>query len=215
MTDKLIKVLKEGSATVPFELIKSYKKINLTEQELIFIIYILNTNNMFNPKEISNNLNINVAECLKLVESLSDKDIINIKTVKNNGITEEIIDTENLYKKIAYLYIEENNSEKDDKNKSTDIYSEFEQEFGRTLSPIEYELIGSWRDINSDEIITLALKEAVYNGVNNLRYIDKILHEWNKKGLKTKEAIMKNKMTFVNKRVEKKELFDYDWLNEE
>ena len=96
-----------------------------------------------------------------------------------------------------------------------DIYSEFEQEFGRTLSPIEYELIGSWRDINSDEIITLALKEAVYNGVNNLRYIDKILHEWNKKGLKTKEAIMKDKMTFANKKVEKKELFDYDWLNEE
>ena len=154
-----------------------------------------------------------MTECLQLIESLSDKDIINIKTVKNNGITEEIIDTENLYKKIAYLYIE--NDSVDTENKSMDIYSEFEQEFGRTLSPIEYELIGSWRDINSDEIITLALKEAVYNGVNNLRYIDKILHEWNKKGLKTKEAIMKDKMTFANKKVEKKELFDYDWLNEE
>lgn len=213
MTDKLIKVLKEGNAVVPFELIKSYKKINLTEQELIFIIYILNTNKMFNPKEISDNLNIKMNECLQLIESLSDKDIINIKTVKNNGITEEIIDTENLYKKIAYLYIE--NDSVDSENKSMDIYSEFEQEFGRTLSPIEYELIGSWRDINSDEIITLALKEAVYNGVNNLRYIDKILHEWNKKGLKTKEAIMKDKMTFANKKVEKKELFDYDWLNEE
>lgn len=213
MTDKLIKVLKEGNAVVPFELIKSYKKINLTEQELIFIIYILNTNKMFNPKEISDNLNIKMTECLQLIESLSDKDIINIKTIKNNGITEEIIDTENLYKKIAYLYIE--NDSVDSENKSMDIYSEFEQEFGRTLSPIEYELIGSWRDINSDEIITLALKEAVYNGVNNLRYIDKILHEWNKKGLKTKEAIMKDKMTFANKKVEKKELFDYDWLNEE
>ena len=79
MTDKLIKVLKEGNAVVPFELIKSYKKINLTEQELIFIIYILNTNKMFNPKEISDNLNIEMTECLQLIESLSDKDIINIK----------------------------------------------------------------------------------------------------------------------------------------
>ena len=79
MTDKLIKVLKEGNAVVPFELIKSYKKINLTEQELIFIIYILNTNKMFNPKEISDNLNIKMTECLQLIESLSDKDIINIK----------------------------------------------------------------------------------------------------------------------------------------
>ena len=126
---------------------------------------------------------------------------------------EEIIDIDNLYKKLALTII--NEEEKQDNNdKKINIYSEFEKEFGRTLSPIEYELIGSWGEVNSEEIIELALKEAVYNGVTNLRYIDKILHEWNRKGFKTKEDIQKDKASFSNKKIEKKELFDYDWLNE-
>ena len=46
-----------------------------------------------------------------------------------------------------------------------------------------------------------------------MNYIKKLTDE--DFNLKTKEAIMKDKMTFANKKVEKKELFDYDWLNEE
>lgn len=212
MTDKLINVLKRGSATIPFELLCNYKKMGITDQEFIFIIYILNSSNKFNPNEISNNLNIKLNECLMIIESLSEKDIINIKTIKNNGITEEIIEIVNLYKVLAYSII---NSDNNNVEKDSDIYSQFESEFGRTLSPIEYELIGSWMESNNEEIIVLALKEAVYNGVNNLRYIDKILHEWNRKGLKTKEDVEKDRKNFSSKKVEKKELFDYDWLNEE
>ena len=60
----------------------------------------------------------------------------------------------------------------------------------------------------------MALKEAVFNGVSNLRYIDKILYEWKKKGLNSKEDVENNRLQFQQKKVEKKELFDYDWLNE-
>ena len=59
----------------------------------------------------------------------------------------------------------------------------------------------------------MALKEAVYNGVTNLRYIDKILYEWKKKGIKSKEDIEKERANF-KKKSSKGEVFDYDWLNE-
>ena len=52
-----------------------------------------------------------------------------------------------------------------------------------------------------------ALKEAVLNGVNNLKYIDKILFEWKKKGYKK-----------VNNKKEDESLVslpDYNWLDEE
>ena len=50
---------------------------------------------------------------------------------------------------------------------------------------MEYEIINAWLEKSySEEMIIGALKEAVYNGVNNLRYIDKILYEWSKKGFK-------------------------------
>ena len=96
----------------------------------------------------------------------------------------------------------------------TTIYDKFEKEFGRTLSPMEFEIIGAWIDNNyTEELILLALKEAVYNGASNLRYLDKILSEWRKNGIKTENDIKIEKERRI-KQPPKKEVFDYDWLNE-
>lgn len=60
------------------------------------------------------------------------------------------------------------------------VYSQFEQEFGRLLSPMEKEIINDWKKTRSDDLIIQALKQSVYNGVTkSLRYIDKILQRWN------------------------------------
>ncbi|MHA6483938.1 DnaD domain protein [Paenibacillus sp. strain BS8-2] len=66
------------------------------------------------------------------------------------------------------------------KQPSTDLFSTFEQEFGRLLSPYECETISGWidQDRYTEEIILFALKEAVFAGKLNLRYIDRILIEW-------------------------------------
>ena len=106
-------------------------------------------------------------------------------------------------------------TEVEEKNESN-LYSVFETEFGRTLSPMEFEIINGWVDNGySEELIKLALKEATYNGVSNLRYIDKIIFEWGKKGIKNKEDVENNRKQFKNNNVNKnKELFDYDWLND-
>ena len=66
----------------------------------------------------------------------------------------------------------------------------------------------------NEEIIKEALKEATYNGVSNLRYIDKIIYEWNKKGYKTIDDV-RNKNS--KKEVEEKKdnyFFEYNWLDE-
>ena len=67
----------------------------------------------------------------------------------------------------------------DNKDEETsNIYSIFEKELNRTLSPIEYELINGWLECGyKEEIIISGLREAVFSGVNNFRYIDKILSE--------------------------------------
>ena len=82
---------------------------------------------------------------------------------------------------------------------------------------MEYEYINGWlaKDY-SEEIISLALKEAVYNGVSSLRYIDKILFEWKKKGVKTKEDVLRMQKRYRSKDVAKvdQEVFSYDWLND-
>ena len=80
---------------------------------------------------------------------------------------------------------------------------------------MEYEIIKGWlNDKFSEELIIAALKEAVYNGATNLRYIDKVLYEWNRKGYKSINDINNR----YNEDNYNENLFDtsilkFDWLN--
>lgn len=214
--NKVIDLLK-NNICIPKILLSNYKDLKINEKELIVLIYMLNDNsNLFNPGKISEELNLKLPEVLEIIEKLNNADLITINTEKNNGVLEEIVDLSNFYKKLAYLIVNKEKVESVNEDKQTNIYDDFEREFGRTLSPIEYELISGWLENEfSEEIILCALKEAVFNGVSNLRYIDKILYEWKKKGINTKEAVLKDKQNFKKNSSKKTEMFDYDWLNEE
>ena len=210
MVEKISNIIKENYV-VPKILLSNYTKLKIDEKSLIILIYLINNDAAFNPKSISEDLGMSLPDILMAIDTLSSNDIISIDLKNINGIREEYINLDNLYTKLAYFVI----NEEEVSTKKTNIYDVFESEFARTLSPIEYELINGWMDAGfNEEVIILALKEAVYNGVNNLRYIDKILYEWKKKGLNSKEAVLNNKTNFENNKTEKKELFDYDWLNE-
>lgn len=208
MVEKVINLIKEKDITFPRLLLLHYKDIKLDDLELIMLIYILNNSLEFNPKKISEDLKLTLQEVLMKIDSLSNKDILKIEIKKVNNIRQEFININSLYNKLSYFVINEEVKEE------TNIYDTFEKEFGRTLSPMEYEIINGWlNDGMNEEIVIQALKEATYNGVSNLRYIDKILYEWKNKGLTTKQKIEQNRMNFNKK--EKKELFDYNWLEDE
>lgn len=207
MVEKLENIIKERDIIISSILFKNYKKLNITDQEFIILIYLMNDKE-FNPKKISEDLNLKMPEVLTIIDSLSSKDVIKVELRKINNIREEFITFDNLYNKLTCLMV--NNTQEE---KSNNIFDIFEKEFGRTLSPMEYQIINGWLDDKMDEeVVIMALKEATYNGVSNLRYIDKILYEWRNKGLNTKELIEQNKMNFNKK--EKKELFDYNWLDD-
>ena len=210
--EEIMELLKGGDYHLPKILLSNYKKLDITEQELVVIIYLINLDNLiYNPKAISNDLNIKMANVLELISNLTDKGILSVDIVKANKISSEVINLNLLYEKLAFLLIKKDTKEK----KPVGLYETFESELGRGLTPMEYEIINGWLGIEySEEIIICALKEAIYNGVTNFRYIDRILFEWHKKGIKNKEDVEKNKKEF-KKDKSNKELFDYDWLNED
>lgn len=193
---------------IPNYLVKYYKKFDLDINEFIMLIYFLNSNEklIFDNKKISNDLFMKQNEVLEIINSLIEKQYISIEMNKSNGIIEEYISLDLFFKKINACLIEN-----DTNDNSSDIYSKFEKEFGRTLSPVEYETISKWIENNIPlNLIEAALKEAILNGVNSIRYIDKILFEWNKKGYKDSTDIIRknNKEEYIE------EIYDYDWLNE-
>lgn len=207
MLDKVINLIKQEPLVIPKILLNNYRSLNITELELVVLIYLLNNKGSFNPKFISSELNLDLKEFMQVISNLTDKGLIKIEIDKK--LKEEYINIDELYHKLAFKVINE------EQEISSDIYSKIENEFGRTLSPMEYEIINGWvSEKFSNEIIIEALKEATFNGVSNLRYIDKILYEWKKKGIKNPSDIR----TFQNKHREKKEsieIFDYDWLEGE
>lgn len=208
--NQIIELLKSNNYQIPKELLFNYKKLNITDSEFIVIIYLINQiSNIYNPKQISNDLKIDLNTVLEIINSLCEKNIIKIEMKTVNNIRGEVVNLDLLYEKVAFSL-----NQVEDKEESN-IYSVFETEFGRTLSPMEFEIINGWIDAKySEELIKLALKEATYNGVSNLRYIDKIIYEWGKKGIKTKADVEKNRKQFNNSASKNKKLFDYDWLND-
>ncbi|HIU22128.1 MAG TPA: DnaD domain protein [Candidatus Fimihabitans intestinipullorum] len=211
MLEKIMHILEHGTYQIPSLLITNYKELKLSDIEFITLIYLMNTDSMFAPKEIGNTLHLSLEEVLETISSLEAKGFIKIEMKKRREVREEHINLEGIYQKLAFSYVEEPK----EKEAAPNLFTTFETEFARPLSPIEYELINGWKENDfSDELITLALKEAVYNGVTNLRYIDKILYEWKKKGIRTKEQVEQSRVAFKSKKEEKQELFDYDWLDD-
>lgn len=213
MMEKVLCLLKEKPMFIPRILFHHYKEFQLDEKELLVLIYLLNEEDTtFNPKKISDDTGYSLDEVLELINTIVSKDCLSFSIIKNGNKSEEHLNFTELYKKLAFLIV---NGKQEKKEVHTNIFDLFEQEFGRTLTSMEYEIINGWLDGEfSEELVILALKEAVYNGVSNLRYIDKILYEWKRKGLKTKEDVEKDKENFQTHKKETTKLFDYDWLNE-
>ncbi len=207
--DKILELLKGGSICVPKIFFTHYKNLEINDKEFIVLMYLMNYNGGFNPKYIGSELGISFKEILELINDLCEKGFIEIEVRDIRGMKEEYISLNKLYEKLAFLVL---NQEKED-SKPNNLFSIFEKEFGRTLSPIEYELINAWKENHfSEELILVALKEAVLNGVSNLRYIDKILYEWNRKGIKNVSELQKQKESKPKKDLD---VFHYDWLNDD
>ena len=223
-SSKLIEIFKQGNMVIPLYLLQHYKDFKLKLDEFIFLMYLYNLgdNFVFDPTKFSNDLNMTLVEVMSFIEVLTDKKFIRVESKKNDkGVMEEFIIMDDFYSKLTLITIDEVNKETNDASKS-DIFEVIQKEFGRTISPIEYEIIKAWIESGINEsVIKEAVKEATFNGVSNLRYIDKILYEWGKLGVKTVEDVEKNRMkrnntnkNQVNEEVDM-DVIEWNWFDDD
>lgn len=212
-TNNVLNLIKKQDIIVPRILIDNKKKLNINEKELLFLSFLMSFGdyvfcdiNLFCDK-----LGYEINDVMEVFSTLEEKKLIDMIVRKEKEFIKEYIDISNLYNILASFIIECEVAANEEKNDSSRIYEDIEKEFGRMLSPIEYETIKGWLDSNVDEsLIHEALKEAVLNGVNNIKYIEKILYEWGKKGYK--KAVDVKKKNDVSE--ENIDLFEYDWIND-
>ena len=208
-----IEFLTERRFTLSSHLIEVALKNNLSLIEFLLLMYFEDTTDKtFDVKKICEVLNITEQDALKAFNQLLTLNLIEIESSKDksNKHCEEISLVP------IYRTMFENLEQKEQKKKKETIFDMFQKELGRNISPMEYETINAWLEKGfSEELVEGALKEAVYNGVSSLRYIDKILYEWQKKGYKKMTEVEEG---ITNRRKEKEsslELFDYNWLEDE
>lgn len=164
----------------------------------------------------------------RVLKELIDKQLINKETTNENNIifNKYFINEDTLFKmKRGCIQNEEggvfnlntnnidiynsinNNSSNNINNNNIldnniDIYTYIENNYGRTLSPIEYEEISNWED---SELTRYAIKQSVLNGVYNIKYISTILHNYNKNNIKTVQQAQEEEKRFKEKNDRKQE----------
>ena len=219
---EFVDILKQGHLVIPLYFLQHYKKLKVTLEEFVFLMYLyqLGDKSLFNPSKYEKELNIELSKVMDYISGLTDKKLIQVEVVKNDkGLMEEVVLLDGFYRKISLLMVEDHN----EKNSyQSNIFEVIEKEFGRTLSPIEYEIIKAWLDNDmSEELIKEAIKEATFNGVSNLRYIDKILYEWGKLGIKTGKDVENHRKKRAQKKEEETDsnidldIVDWDWFDED
>lgn len=218
MKEQLYKVLNSKKLVISEYLIKVALSNNLNLIEFLVLVYYDNSfSNVFDVDLISSTLGIDVNLAMEAFNSLMVKGLVTLESVKDvENRLNEVVRLDGVYASVI-----ENTEVETNEDIKVDIFKSFEKELGRTMSPMELELINGWLiSGTSEDIILGALREAVYNGVSNFRYIDKIIYEWERKGFKSMDDVnnyMKNRRDDKSKDkvISKKEqeIVDFDWLN--
>lgn len=232
----LIHLFQEGSIALPVSFLSMYKKMGLTEEEVMLIIHIM----VYQEKAeqplpsieaISTKMNLSTEEIAGLFNKLIQQGFLKIvEEINEDGLRSERYSIEPLYQKLAESILEEGSktSEEDEELGYEGIFQLFERELGRPLSPFECEHLSQWLDQDgySEELIKAAIREAVFCGKVNFRYIDRILLEWQRNQVRTAEDAVEYSKRFRQKGLlyssvstneqKKRPAFSfYNWVNQE
>ena len=211
MNELVFNTLKEKDFIIKSYLLKVAISLNLDLNDFILLVYLTNQEEpSLNIENIKKYTYLSEDAIMESYTKLLAINLIEVTMKKDgNGLVREVINLDNIIKNITSdITREHKQSEK------TNLFSIFEREFVRPLSPMEYEIINEWiRSGISEELISEALKEAIFNGVKSLRYIDKILITWKDKGYKSASDVRSSfKKEDENSNTE---LFSYNWLEDE
>lgn len=201
--------LRSGSVNVPHLFLTSYARMGLSETEAMLLIQLMTFMERENKEfptlvELRARLAASEDAVVKSWQRLLTEGFLSIEESQDpfTGVRYERYNLDQLYAKLAALWVDDNGVEykeaprKPDREKN--LFSVFEKEFGRPITPMELETISGWLDQDAyrEELILAALKEAVFAGKVHFRYIDRILLDWQRNRIQTVEQAREHGQRF-------------------
>ncbi|WP_203246487.1 DnaD domain protein [Sporosarcina beigongshangi] len=225
--------IEQGNVTIPQLFFQYYKSLGIKDLDATLIMhmtaYATAGNHFPTPMDLASRMHMTDNEVSMILQKLMQHGFLKITQAEDdNGVLYESFSLQPLWNRLLdHITNMTNKAEKESqKNAEGEIFSLFEQEFGRLLSPMECESITMWIDDDghSVDIIRAALKEAVLAQKISLRYIDRILFEWKKKNVRTLSDVERQTKSFrtvgirpaqqQQKTVSVKRVPFYNWLEE-
>jgi len=204
MDSHILQLLQEGATSVSNLLLKMYKRMSLADEEMMLIIHLLSFQQEGNRfptlAELEERMSIGSVRLIQSLQKLLKEEWIAIDEYKDEqtGMRHEQYNLTPLYRKLYNAWREQQGAMPGStfsevaaslEMEPVGLYTRFEQAFGRPLSPIEVENIHMWtqQDGYQEDLILTALREAATVGKLHIRYIDRILLEWQKQQITSVE----------------------------
>ena len=183
---------KTGNLVLPTELLFHFHEIFDNSDDFLVwqFFYLQNTTSLeeISPVQIAESIGKSVAEVNRSMSNLTEKGLLQYKTIVLNGEIEAVFDALPALERLDEI-VENHSSvaQAVSQNVLKDLVETFQQELGRLLTPFEIEdLTKTIQDDKiSPELVTAALREAVFNGKANWKYIQAILRNWRREGITT------------------------------
>lgn len=215
-----------GTVAIPKYLLTHYMDIGLSDQEMILIIHILSEgerNTLLSPETLAQKMRSSKSKIEECIVNLQERRLLKIDKHWNTGEHQwnETYSIVGLIDELAEFWaIEQVKKLEQERRHEEKLISEnkpdphnfpvgrivniFEQELGRPLTGLECEQINNWLASHfSEELIIEALRRGVSAGIRTFRYLDSILREWEKKGLRTRAEVENDDLNFQSRQDKK------------
>ncbi|MBT0951222.1 DnaD domain-containing protein [Streptococcus infantis] len=183
---------KSGNLVLPSDLLLNYNQLFSSSDDFLVwqFFYLQNTTALgeLSPSQIAEKIGKQVTEVNQAISRLTDKGLLQYRTIELNGEIEVIFDATLALERLDQLFGKQETSQVQSvPNDLKSLVETFQQELGRLLSPFEIEDLEKSlkEDGTSADLIKEALREAVLNGKPNWKYIQAILRNWRHEGIKS------------------------------
>ncbi|KXT67089.1 DnaD domain-containing protein [Streptococcus sp. DD04] len=187
-----LSAFKSGNLIIPSALLFHFKEIFDSSDDFLVwqFFYLQNTTSLEEvaPRQIAENIGKTLTEVNRSMSHLTEKGLLQYKTIELNGETEVIFDASPALEKLDEILAAKTGDQqpvKTAQNILKDLVDTFQQELGRLLTPFEIEDLTKTiqDDQTNPDLVKAALREAVFNGKANWKYIQAILRNWRREGI--------------------------------
>ena len=184
---------KSGNLVLPSALLLHFKELFPSSDDFLVwqFFYLQNTSALdeLSPSQIAETIGKELADVNQSISNLTENGLLQYRTIELNGEIELIFDASLAFERLDNLLDSQTPAAiaPNPQNQLKDLVETFQQELGRLLTPFEIEDLS--KTVKEDgiraDLIKEALREAVFNGKPNWKYIQAILRNWRHEGIQS------------------------------